>query len=125
MRVAVVGSREFMDRKFLYDLLDSHKITFIVSGGAVGTDTLAVDWAKERGIPYHEYKPDWKLYPKHIHGVRALFERNTQIANDCEMMIAIWPKPDKGGTRDSKLKAERRGIPVHVVLKEDGHRRDS
>lgn len=41
MKVAVVGSRSFNDYKMLSKELNKYDITTIVSGGAIGADTLA------------------------------------------------------------------------------------
>jgi len=50
--------------------------TIIISGGAKGVDTIAIEVAKEMGFQTETYKPEkekWKYYKK----------RNLQIANDC------------------------------------------
>lgn len=62
MKVLVCGGRNFVDKDFLFRVLDGHKheITSLISGGAFGTDTLAVEWAKERKIPYAVFCANWE-----------------------------------------------------------------
>ncbi len=116
MRVAIIGSRQFNDYTLLDAIVNKIKgITHIVSGGAIGADTHGVDWAKENNIPFTEYKPNWKLYPKPKYGLDAIFKRNEQIANDCDMMVAFWTGEQKGGTWFTICKALDRGIPVTIV----------
>ena len=48
--VAVIGSRSFADRTLLHSVLDTVEVGRIVSGGAVGADTLGAAYAREKGI---------------------------------------------------------------------------
>ncbi len=116
MRTAVVGSRKLTDVTLVNETLDKLDISFVVSGGAIGADTLGVDWAKAKGLPYKEYLPDWKKYPKSEYHYKAIFARNDEIADDCEQLVAFWTGEEKGGTWYTLSRAKARGIPVHIVL---------
>ena len=70
MRMLVCGGREFSDKDQLYRVLDFYKPTFIISGAARGADTLAIEYAKDRKIPYKEYPADWKRYGNHAGHIR-------------------------------------------------------
>ena len=112
MRIAVIGSRTFNNYEVVKDILDSiSPITLIVSGGAMGADTLGARYARENGIDIIVYKPDWTL------GRGAGFIRNTSIINDADMVVAFWDGKSRG-TLDSITKAEKQGKKVLVITKE-------
>ena len=92
MKVAVVGSRSFNDYEKLKQTLDqTPDITGIISGGAKGADSLAEQWAREKGIETVVYKPDWAKY-----GRGAGVVRNRLIIEDCDYCIAFWDGESKG-----------------------------
>ena len=63
-KVLVCGGRDFEDRAALYAKLDrlhaSRPFRSVIEGGARGADTLAVEWARSRGVAYDVYMADWK-----------------------------------------------------------------
>lgn len=100
--------------KVVTRLVTEHPDLTIVSGGAKGADTLAMDAAEMLGVPAKKRKvipvPDGTGSFRD----RAL-GRNTKIVEKAEMLIAIFgPGRRSGGTSDSVRKAQARGIPVHV-----------
>lgn len=105
MKVAVIGSRGFDDQEKLYRALDSYhnkqKIDLIISGGAVGADQLAEQYAKERGIPVKIFKPD---YAKHGRG--APIRRNTLIIENADIVLAFWDGKSPG-TKNSLDQAKK------------------
>ena len=105
VRLAVVGSRTFDEypllKKKLDDMRKRYAVVEIVSGGAKGADSLAARYARENEIPLTELKPDWTRY-----GRAAGVLRNTDIVDQCDVLIAFWDGTSKG-TRDSIEKAER------------------
>lgn len=92
-RLAVVGSREFYDREFVFSVLQNKKssISLIVSGGASGPDTFAAQWARENGIPMQIFKPDWHQYGKSAGPIR-----NKIIIQNCDKLIAFWDGKSRG-----------------------------
>lgn len=109
MKVAVIGSRTFDKYESVYNILSKLKITEIISGGAKGADSLAERYAKENNIPTKIFLPDWETY-----GKKAGFLRNTQIIEECEMVVAFWDGESKG-TKDSLDKAEKLGKKVMII----------
>jgi hypothetical protein len=114
MKLAVVGSRNFEDLEKLSLELDrlhaKNTITLIISGGAVGADSLAEVWAKSKSIPVQIFKPDWKK-----HGKSAGFIRNRDIINSCDSCIAFWDGVSKGTLNSINL-AKTRKIRLEIML---------
>jgi hypothetical protein len=86
----------------------------IVSGGAKGADTLAMDAAKMQGLPKRRLKEIPVPSGPSPFGERAR-SRNTKIVEKAQMVIAIFgPGTRSSGTSDTVSKALAKGIPVHV-----------
>lgn len=88
-KLAIIGSREFIvpnailySRNVIQHYLDLFRPSLVVSGGATGIDSLAIDVAEHNKIPFIEYLPASKDWP----GYRA---RNLQIAEECDIMVCI------------------------------------
>ena len=116
----VCGSRDYTDRKHLWDTLDQlHAITpigLVIEGGARGADRLARAWAIARGIEFKAYPADWKRYKK-----RAGPIRNQQMLDEAhpDAVVAFplaLPLPEKGsGTADMVNRATDAGVHVRVI----------
>lgn len=91
MKLAVVGSRTFIDYSLLKDTLLRYTITEIISGGASGADALGERFADDFNIPTRIFHPDWKKY-----GKTAGFIRNVDIVKHCDGLIAFWDGFSKG-----------------------------
>jgi hypothetical protein len=114
-KVAVVGSRSIQDTQFVFNTLDFYLArllkeyeVIIVSGGAIGIDSLSVDFAREKNLKTEIYLPDYKQY-----GKGATFIRNSQIVEASDYLIAITT--GSKGTQDSINKARKKGIEVKVI----------
>ena len=106
MRVLVCGGREYSDREYVYETLDTIKPDVIIQGGARGADALAKDWAAYRGVPCEEFKADWNQ-----HGRAAGFIRNKKMLDEGlpDLVVAF----DGGkGTENMKSVATSYGIRV-------------
>jgi hypothetical protein len=113
--VLVCGQRDFSNKEYLYRVLDDlrmfHSITRIVSGAAKGADTLAVQWAIERGIAYSEYPANWKQF-----GLAAGPIRNQKMldSENPDFTVAFYECKEKSkGTRDMVKKSLKAGKTVH------------
>lgn len=113
MKVAVIGSRNFNNYSLISETLqkvhETKPISLIISGGAVGADSLAEKWAKLHNIPTLIFMPDWKQY-----GKKAGLIRNTDIIQNSDSVIAFWNGSSKG-TKDSITKAKKLNKPILVV----------
>lgn len=109
--IAIVGSRHFPD----LDLVRAHVQSLpsnavIVSGGASGVDTVAVEEAKLLGLGTIVYKADWKAF-----GRRAGAIRNQLIVDSATSIVAFWDNESKGTkiTIDMATKANK---PIQIIL---------
>jgi len=99
MRLAIVGSRSFVDYNHMKEVVDNFQtrsffpetIDKIISGGAQGADSLGVKYARENNIETVIIKPDWKKF-----GKSAGFKRNKLIVDACDCLIAFWNGNSKG-----------------------------
>ena len=110
MKIGIVGSRSLQVdlKKYLPPVSE---ISEIVSGGAIGIDTNAKNFAIENNIKLVEFLPDYKL-----HGKKAPLERNTQIVQYSDILYAFWDGRSKG-TKDSIDKAKAMGKKVFIYKK--------
>lgn len=109
MKVAVIGSRSFNDYAEVKNVLSKINITLLVSGGAIGADSLGEKYAIENNIPTKIFYPDWEKY-----GKKAGFIRNTDIIKEAELVVAFWDNNSKG-TLDSLNKASALNKKVLIV----------
>lgn len=114
-KLAVVGSRTFDDKNRLYDILTKNRdrIKLIVSGGAEGADTLAVEWAKEFGMPYLVFPAMWRDPITKVFDRGAGFRRNRWIVEYSDTVMAFWDGIS-GGTANTLKIAEQLNRPVKI-----------
>jgi len=108
MRVIIAGSRSITDFKTIKKAIEccSFSITEVVSGGAKGVDLLGEKYAKEEKIPIKVFKPLWKdleasgaIVKANAYGeynARAGIDRNEQMGDYADALIAIWDGYSKG-----------------------------
>lgn len=110
MKVIIAGGRNIINYELVTSAVhDSQfEITEIVSGGAAGVDTLAIEYAVENDLPFTIYEADWDR-----HGKAAGPIRNFKMAKNAEALIAIWDGESRG-TRNMIEEAKRVGIKVYV-----------
>lgn len=81
----------------------------LVSGGcSQGGDRFAEFLAKRMGLTITIHYPDWQGPA----GKAAGFVRNTLIAQDCDVLIALVAEDRTGGTEDTVKKALKLGKKV-------------
>ena len=88
MKIAVVGSRDIIITDIGRFIRDSEEI---VSGGAVGVDSCAAEYAKENGIKLTVFLPQYERY-----GRAAPIVRNKEIVDYADKIIAFWNGSSKG-----------------------------
>jgi predicted Rossmann fold nucleotide-binding protein DprA/Smf involved in DNA uptake len=88
VKIAVVGSRGITVQdigKFL------GQVDEIVSGGAIGVDACAAEYARGNGIKLTEFLPRYDLY-----GRAAPIIRNRQIVDYADKVIVFWDGSSRG-----------------------------
>lgn len=114
--IGIVGSRRrdsqddcvkcFQKFKEIYEEGDQ-----IVSGGCPkGGDKFAELIAKKFGVPIKIYYPNWEKYGKF-----AGLKRNTYIAEDCTVLIALVAEDRTGGAEDTIKKAEKLNKEIIII----------
>jgi len=105
MFVGIVGSRNRFDKEFINSILDGFvkKGDVVVSGGAAGVDTIALDYAVNHVLEIHEHFPA----PPDYHS------RNVKIATECDVLLA-FPGKQSRGTWDTVDVARKLGKRVIV-----------
>lgn len=91
--LAIVGTREFkIPHAFLYarhimeyhiKQLDPDK-DLVISGGAEGIDSIAIDVAQNLGYHWEEFLPE-----NNVWAPNGYKERNEKIAETCDILVSI------------------------------------
>lgn len=106
----VTGGRDYNNRYYLFKRLDElHKeyvIKLLVHGGATGADSLADEWAKERGVKVRAKKAQWRKYGK---GAGHIRNREMHDKNRPDAVAAF---PGNNGTANMVEIAEKAGTKV-------------
>lgn len=112
MRYGFVGSRRRTDRQAVIDAVNGLPAgSVVVSGGAAGPDTWAVDAAKARGLETSVLLPDLDGVSSRHDATKRYYARNQRIADDSDAIVAFVAPDRKGGTEDTIRRALKRGIP--------------
>lgn len=114
-RIAVIGSRSFNYKDYIFSLLTKNlnKINSIVSGGASGPDSYAVEWAIKYGIPYTVYPALWHDPETGKLDRGAGFKRNQKIIEDCDLVVAFYDGSSKGTAHSISI-AQRLNKPLKI-----------
>ena len=115
--IAVVGTRNFTDKDTFKRIINV-VITIegipnkIVSGGAIGADTLALEWAIENSTEILVFKPRYEDFPKKKRWM-ASKERNTTIVDNSDIVLAFWDM-ESTGTKDTINKSIKKGKKIYL-----------
>lgn len=95
MKIIIAGSRDFENwdafMGFMSVLPQEFEITEVVSGGAIGPDTMAIHFADLFNYPIKVFPADWDT-----HGKKAGILRNIDMANYADRCIAFWNGTSRG-----------------------------
>lgn len=98
-------------------LLVRHGISTVIEGGARGADSLAGEWADDRGLEHITYHADWDNL-----GRKAGLIRNERMLKDGAPDLVIAFPGGRGTFHMSRL-AEEAGVPV-IAVKMDRRQTD-
>jgi len=108
MKLAIVGSRKFTNldiSKFI-----NEKVREVITGGAIGIDTLAERYADKNKLS--KSIPEYDKY-----GKSAPIIRNKEIVKRADKIIAIWDGKSKG-TKFTIEYAKKVGKEVKIYIVE-------
>lgn len=110
MKTIIAGSRTITDYQLLCDILDgiNIQISEVVSGQARGVDQMGECYAVEHDIPVRKFPALWD-----IHGKRAGYIRNAEMADYAECLIALWDGSSRG-TKHMIDSATKKGLKVFI-----------
>lgn len=109
-RILVCGGRRYANRAFVYSVLDRYRkevpIDCIIHGAAAGADTLAGEWALDRGVSVVTFPAAWEA-----HGRAAGAIRNGRMLREGRPDIVV-AFPGGTGTADMVRRAIKGGVRV-------------
>lgn len=116
LRLIIAGSRSITQRGWVHEAIDKTIAELdtppssveIVSGGALGVDTLGEDWAVHNGAKLRRMPADWVRY-----GKGAGFVRNRQMGIYASHLQSFW-NGSSSGTRDMNEFAKTAGLWVRI-----------
>lgn len=110
MNIAIIGSRNCGDltvEKIIQNIPE--QCTCIISGGAMGVDSLAKTAARQLKIPIQEYLPDYAVF-----GRKAPIYRNYSIINHADQVLAFWDYQSRG-TQHVILECLKIKKPIKII----------
>ena len=128
MKVVICGDRSIDDRnmKLVEEavIASGFNISEVISGGAKGGDRLGEKWALKFGVPFSKMIPAWddldapeaiiKVGQYGEYNARAGFDRNQQMVDAADAVIALQPDGESNGTQDTIDRAMKKGIAVFI-----------
>ena len=108
MKIAVVGSRDLTN--IIIEKYIPKEATEIVSGGAIGIDSIAAEYAKNNNLLLTEFLPEYKRF-----GRAAPIIRNKKIVDYSDEIIIFWNGASKG-TLSVIEYVKKTGKPFEVIL---------
>lgn len=114
-KLAIVGSTRLTGdnaRNLIRQIIHATQPSLVISGGADGIDSLAVEVAKAYGIDWQEFKPDRKTW-RSWGDQKGFEERNREIAYHCTALIRIaWVGSTTYGSGWTRDRARDQGKPT-------------
>ncbi len=108
MKLAIVGSRNLQNimlEQYIFDEVEE-----IISGGAVGIDFCAAQFAKSNHLKLTEFLPQYERY-----GRAAPIVRNKKIVDYADRVIVFWNGTSKGALSVIKY-AQKIGKPLEIII---------
>lgn len=112
MRVLVCGSRYWLDRALVWQVLDEVDPDVVIEGKARGADTFAGEWAVGHHKSLMAFQADWKRY-----GRGAGLIRNQEMLDigRPDLVVAFHDNIAGSGTAHMVRIAEDAGVVTRVV----------
>ena len=107
MKIAVVGSRNITVTNIGKYISNCEEV---VSGGAIGVDSCAAEYARENSIKITVFLPQYERY-----GRAAPIIRNKEIVDYSDKIIAFWDGHSKGTLSVIKY-AQKTNKPCEIII---------
>ena len=107
MKIAIIGSRDLCSVDIEPHVSAGDEV---VSGGAVGVDLCAAEYARKNGLKLTEFLPEYELY-----GRAAPIVRNKKIVDYADKVVAFWNGKSNGTLSVIKY-AEKIGKKCDVII---------
>ena len=134
--VVVFGGRKFNNRKVFFRFMDKYHakygFTDVVSGGASGADTLAIEWGRIHKLEVHVERPNWEDFsepcvkksgPFGDYNALAGTKRNQLMLTKYKPQYAV-EFPGGSGTKDMNHRVKKYAafgkLHKHLVVKKRG-----
>lgn len=116
-RILVCGSRDFFDYEMMDEALKQHWVpgnSILIHGDARGADRMSEEWLRKE---FPEDADNVERYPyRSEFGKAGGPIRNQQMLDEGKPDVVIaFPLKKSVGTWDMVEKAEKAGVPVHVI----------
>lgn len=112
MNIAVVGSRDYPLLERVAELVSQFgKCVTVVSGGAVGVDSMAEEAARLAGLATRIFPAHWRV--NGLYNPKAGFERNVDIVHAADLILAFWDQESRGTAHTLRL---ARSIYKPIIL---------
>jgi hypothetical protein len=112
-RVIVAGGRDLYDYQLVWSTLNKLLVNksnvVIVSGMALGADSLGEKYAKSKGIVISYFPALWGQ-----HGKMAGFIRNEEMAKSADACVCFWDGKSTG-TKHMIETAENMNLSLRVI----------
>lgn len=112
--IMIGGSRSIKAINFDY-FIDKNNVAQVISGGAIGIDKLAEDWAKRNKIDFQAYLAQWDKF-----GKRAGMLRNKDMIDAADVCYFFWDGKSPGTKQAIEYAANLdREYYVHLFIETD------
>jgi len=111
MRICVCGGRDYFNAAKVNEVLDyayKRKPFVLISGGATGADTLAIQWARSRKVPCEVYPAQWRLFGRGAGPIR----NHQMIGTGIDVLLAF---PGGRGTQHMIKACLRHKVKVIMI----------
>ena len=132
MKIAIVGSRRYENKKRIKDFIFKIKQekgvdTIIVSGGCKdGADRYAKKYALELGLQYEEYPPFHEVHNMYCtipesryskpYSVKNFFARNKIIAGTSDIIVAFIPEGVEANGTQNVLEYAKKFDKKRIII---------